>query len=37
MATIDRLRQQLEEVCRTATPVDQALAIIARGHGIGPS
>jgi Flp pilus assembly protein TadD len=37
MATVDRLRQELEEVCGTATPVDQALAIITRGHGIGTS
>ncbi|HUE88145.1 MAG TPA: hypothetical protein VMO26_18890 [Vicinamibacterales bacterium] len=37
MATIDRLRQELEPICRTVTPIDQALAIIARTHGIGSS
>jgi hypothetical protein len=37
MAVIDQLRQELEKVCRTVTPVDQALTIIIRGHGIGAS
>ena len=37
MAVIDQLRQELEKVCRTGTPVDQALTIIIRGHGIGAS
>jgi len=34
MIEVDRLRQELESLCGTATPVDQALAIIARSHGI---
>ena len=37
MATIDRLREELEASCGPATSIDQALAIIARTHGIGAS
>jgi thioredoxin-like negative regulator of GroEL len=37
MRTIDRLRQELEAICRMVTPVDHALAIIMRSHGIGAS
>jgi tetratricopeptide (TPR) repeat protein len=37
MATLDRLRQDVEPICGTATPVDEALAIIARSHGLDAS
>jgi Flp pilus assembly protein TadD len=37
MITVDRLRRQLEGICRTVTPVDRALAIIATSHGLGAS
>ena len=36
MATIDRLRQELEPICGTLTPTDQALAIIVWSHGMTP-
>ena len=37
LMTIDRLRQELASTCGAVTPIDQALEIIARSHGIGTS
>jgi Flp pilus assembly protein TadD len=37
MATLDRLRQGLEPLCDTVTPIDRALALIMRSHDIGAS
>lgn len=35
MTILERLRQELAQTCGPAPPVDRALAIIARTHGIG--
>jgi Flp pilus assembly protein TadD len=35
LVTLDRLRQELEQLCDTVTPIDRALAIITRSHDLG--